>query len=648
VSKGLELRQGQAGGFSVVSPRGPEILVETTIGMNPDQPSDLIASDRKGPGSKAELRVAPRSANGFTVEARWENFTLKRNLKLLPGGHLQWCETWRNVGQENLGLPFRHRVFLRDEAARFRLAGDPETENQTGVAANPTLFLESEKHKGQGLGITLENDWLRVLARMRHKGGVSEIFTADLALRPGATIDFEMTVTAADGDYWPFINSVRERWGVNRGTVERPTFWRIALGKGKTMEERIRNAVGNLGPINFLAWLSHSECFVRPHYEASPVREGRYAKLPRGAPRTAGKTPDLDVEKHLTFEHREQYFEEFGKYVRAAKRGAANARVLCGMHPSINVVYWQLLDRYPYAKDIIIGKNGKPFQDGHYNVAFLNRETVDKDWGVGYFVPREGSVFLKMLLADYVRAMDEYGADGFYTDEFSFNNDARIYSRYDYGRWDGYSAILDEKGRIAKLRSDNTLTSEYGQQRIIDEIEKRGKFLIVNGPAVTRNLNNRVHTVRFCEGGNGVCHWVKTHLSTVPLIYANYGEARRNMSRPNLLKDVRTVLAHGCLHSPSASNLVLDGPDNFITKCHPLTVKTIGPGAIIGKERVITMKSGVFAWPEASAKVRLYVYDRNGDVQNRGNLQVVTAGGGSALKLEVPEDGLVIAESVSE
>ena len=640
---GLRLAQGRAGGFSFGAVDGVELLVETGLGMKRNAVSDLIACDRPRDEAKATVTVS-WEGRGVRVAAVWPDVTLVRTLQIMKG-LLDWKERWTNTSDRILGLPFRHRLFLRGERARFLIAGSEDADTLACVATNPTIFLGSRRRAGDGMGVTMESDWLRLLARLDWSAGVGETYTQDLALPPGGSIDFALTITPVrdGGGYWSFINNVRRRWGVNGGTMDRPFFWNWSGKRSKPTAEGLRKAFGRLGPVAFTAWFIRHP-WIRLGFDQEIVCSGRYPKLPKDAPRAPGATPDLDIDAFLTFAHREAFWKRYAQYTALVHRTLPQSRVIFQMHPAIGIVYAPLAGRWPYAQDAIRTEKGEPFDSAYYNRAFLG-DWVNRGWKAVYHAPRPSSAYLAVLLRDVRRSLDECHADGIYCDEFNWAGARRGYSRYDYSRWDGYSADLDAEGNVVRLKSDSAFTTESAQLQIVRTVRERGGFFLGNGAPALGSVND-LRAMCFTEGGNGPASWSSTHLAAVPLVLGNFGydDARGGHSRRGVFRCVKMVLQHGCIYSPHACNLALDGPDNFVSKLYPITIRTIGPGVIEGKERLITTHSGTFHWPGRDGRATLYMYDRNGELMNRENLPQIRTVADRPLKLIVPPEGLVIAE----
>jgi hypothetical protein len=369
--------------------------------------------------------------------------------------------------------------------------------------------------------------------------------------------------------------------------------------------------------------------------DAYVVRGGNYPKLPEGAPRMPGACPDLDVDAFLTFAHREAYWTALKQEVELIRKAAPNVKLMQMLHPAMEAVYRPLQDRWPIAAEAIMTPEGKVYEADHYSRAWLGDYT-DKDWGVLYYVPRPGSAYLQIIMGEVTRALDEVGLDGMYCDEFSWAFTRTGYSRYDHSRWDGYSADLDENGDVVRLKADGAAVTESCQLRMAGEVLRRGRYFLGNGGSALRSLNS-LPIARFIEGGNGAASWSQGHLSATPLVLGNMGDEK---TREGVFASVRACLQEGCLYSPTAVNLLLDGPDSFVSKLHPMTVREIGPGWIIGEERIATIVSGKFPWPGGS--LRRFAYDAKGELLDAPAVVETLEEGEVEVKVE--EGGMVVVE----
>jgi hypothetical protein len=623
----VQLAHGTGGGFTVRRGAGPELLVETGIGMQPDAVSTLVAEDV----AAAEARLEAWGDAGFRVTFEWPGLALARTVRIADG-LIEWKEQWTNTGDAIRGVPFRHRLFLRGESARFCVGGSADNVALQTSACNPTLYLGSPSQEGSGWGLTAESDWLRLLLGLRGHGGLGELFTETLALAPGKSIELDLTLTpVTESGYWSFVNAVRERWGVNGIAQDRPVFWGYGQpAGGDAPEAKVAQALGNLGPIYVVLgpW-------QRLQPDAYVVRDGRYPKLPEGAPQTPGPCPDLDVRTFLTFRHREAYWTALQQEVELIRRAAPNVKLMQMLHPAMEAVYRPLQDRWPIAAEAIRTPQGNVFEADHYSRAWLG-EYTDRGWGVLYYVPRPGSAYLDQIMGEVTRALDEVGLDGMYCDEFSWAFSRNTYSRYDYSRWDGYSADLDEEGNVLRLKADGAAVTESCQLRMANEVLRRGRYFLGNGGSALRSVNE-LPIARFIEGGNGSTNWTQGHLSATPLVLGNMGD---ETTREGVFASVRACLREGCLYSPTAVNLLLDGPDNFVSKLYPMTVRELGPGWIVGEERIATTVSGQYPWP--GGVVRWYIYDARGQLGDTPAVVETVPPG--EITVKVPEGGLVIVE----
>lgn len=76
-----------------------------------------------------------------------------------------------------------------------------------------------------------------------------------------------------------------------------------------------------------------------------------------------------------------------------------------------------------------------------------------------------------------------------------------------------------------------------------------------------------------------------------------------------------------------------------------MTITEIGPGFIAARERFIARESGVYAWAGVSdGEVEIFAYNEEGIRVQKGTKAKIVNG---SIKLEVPPNGLVIAEKSS-
>ena len=633
----FELAQSKSGGFVMRLPQGLELLVETAVGSNPEEGSILLADDNALKHSMIRPTIQTLGTKGYAIQAAWKNIRLKRVLEI-KNNILVWQDIWTNTGSKTIAIPFHYYVFLRNRASHYYIGGTDLVKSLECSAGNPTIFIEPEKNAGTGLGITAETDWLRLLMGLRVRKGIGEIYSHTLALGAGKSIHFDLTITPVEKDgYWEFINSVRNRWMVNGITMPRPVFWNYKKAKiDGNQEEVIKSSLGHLGPI--IVCIPPWQRFASDLHE---VKAKTYPKLPADKPRAPGNCPDFDVSAYLKFNHREKYWAAFKKEVSLLRKTIPNIKIIQMTHPAMAVVYKPLKERWPMAGDMILLPDGNAFESSVYSKAWLG-DVTKQDWGVLYYVPKVGSPQFENVLSSIKRGLDDIGLDGIYVDEFSFVGLHRGYSRYDYRQWDGYSVDIDGRDQINHFKSDNAFVTIPSQIQIINEVKQRNKFFLGNTPPSSRELN-RINHFRFAEGGNGTHLFPSMHLSICPLILGNLSD---NSSLKVIMEDVRECLKFGTIYSPHDINLLLPGDKNFVCKLYPITVREIGPGWVIGDERIATIISGTYKWLHVKGKINLYYYD------DQGKLSIVKSAipvsDKKTLQIDVLKNGLTIAEMTRE
>jgi len=75
----------------------------------------------------------------------------------------------------------------------------------------------------------------------------------------------------------------------------------------------------------------------------------------------------------------------------------------------------------------------------------------------------------------------------------------------------------------------------------------------------------------------------------------------------------------------------------YMRTMFPITPEELRPGMILGKERIVTNRSGRYGWSDNSA-ADVYVFDGNGLPVEKPDVKTVTEGGRFLIELRLPPD----------
>jgi len=96
------------------------------------------------------------------------------------------------------------------------------------------------------------------------------------------------------------------------------------------------------------------------------------------------------------------------------------------------------------------------------------------------------------------------------------------------------------------------------------------------------------------------------------------------------------ALDRGCLYSWYSSS-VIPIYKTLTEHMFPFTPVELHSGYVIGKERILTNRSGTFGWGDAS-DMDVYVYDDTGRPSRKVAGKIVRRNGKNCVELRLPED----------
>lgn len=487
-------------------------------------------------------------------------------------------DTFKNLTHENLPLMQRHEVGISAQMPMRKIwLGGTSPAGLTGTSsegANPTTFGVTD---GAGLGFLPLNDEFQVHVTNYAADGALGLADNEFVLRPGATYTAEWAIVpVARPDYFDFINAARRFVDANFTIPYCFAFLRAGKLTEKWSDTQFADFIRLKGANLVCAGLS------------SLRYQGHY---PQGIA--------FQLVPH----------DSYKRYVERVRRLAPGVKTSVYFHCYID------------AEDEAAAK----FPDARV----LRSDGGHADYGqpfYGIFFPTEDNAYGRAIRRNVDIILNEIGADGVYWDELEYSAYA-----YHYGEpWDGCSADIDPATlKIRRLKSSVTLLTQSWRVRLIQEIMARGPF-IANGQPRTRTVA-RLKFPRFVETGSiGNCARAQLH-SPIAL-----GDHLTERSEEDAYRNMVTALDYGCVSHWYSDMQVVPGYETIAKYMYPITPMELHEGYIIGKERIVTNRSGLFGWCDASTH-EVHVFDDTGREVSDFKAPRIERGGQAFTELRIGE-----------
>jgi hypothetical protein len=235
----------------------------------------------------------------------------------------------------------------------------------------------------------------------------------------------------------------------------------------------------------------------------------------------------------------------------------------------------------------------------------------------------------EVLARVFEKILDDIGADGIFWDEF-----VRSRVDYSYGHDDGCSADIDpETHRLLCTKGSLALLSLSYRLELVERLQREGRPLVVNGAPLTRTMVDR-HFMAFTETGSlSKCSRM--------LLYAPValGDHLTERSYLDSYRTMHAALDRGCLYAwYQHIHHDCDAPTRYMFPTTPIELR---PGMVLGEERIVTNRSGLFGWGDDSA-FTAHVFDRGGRPTGGFEVPAVTRGGKHYAELRLPEGYMAI------
>ncbi|MBI5684580.1 MAG: hypothetical protein HZC54_05840 [Verrucomicrobia bacterium] len=485
-------------------------------------------------------------------------------------------DTFKNLTNDNLPIMQRHEVTLSLPLKKIWLAGlSPAGLIGTSSAPeNPTTFGVTEK---AGLGLLPLNDEFQVHVSNYAADGVLGLADNQFVLQPGKSYTAEWAIVpVARPDNFDFINAARRLLDANFTIPYCFAFLRGGPLTEKWPDEQFANFI-KLKSANLVC-----DSIMYPTYK------GHY---------THG----------MSFQYVSH--DSYKRYVERVRRLAPQAKSCVYFHCFINAEE-DAAKKFPEAR--VLRSDGS---HADYGQPFY-----------GIFFPTESNAYGRAIRRNVDIILNDIKADGVYWDELEYSAYA-----YHFGEpWDGCSADIDAKTmKIRRLKSSVTLLSQLWRVALIKEIMARGPF-IANGQPHTRTVA-QLKFPRFCETGSiSNCTRAQLH-SPIAL-----GDHLTERSEEDAYRNMVAALDYGCVSHWYGDQTVIPAYETITKFMYPITPVELHEGYLIAKERILTNRSGLFGWGDAS-KHEVHVYDDTGREVPSFKVPTVERDGATFTELRIGE-----------
>ena len=512
---------------------------------------------RELPGARIEIGIGGEKyavASRFStpvpawVDGENEFFGHQRRIEKRAEAILVF-DTFTNLTSENLPLMHRHEIDLAGQDASVWLAGlkRPTGTGSSSDSANPTSYAATG---AAGIGLIALDDAFRLHIKNEAPGGGIGLVDANLALKPGATYTAEWAIVPTErGDYWPFLNACRRLVDANFTIPGAFAFMRASQLTEPWSDEKTRDFIRFKDAMYACASIGS---YGGRYAHGTAFQHVSHDAYREAFARRSRLVPEV---KNLV------YFHCFLDTTDGAAEAFADSRTLLSNGEQANY--------------------GKPFQR-----LFFPTQTNSYGAAVGKNV-------------DII--LDEIGATGVYWDEHEYSS-----RKFHYGEpWDGVSCDIDPKRMtIGRLKSSVTLISEPWRLALARRILERGP-LVGNGVPRTRAMAALTFPC-FVETGS-ITNCTRAHLySPIAL-----GDHLTERSEEDAYGTMLAALDFGCVYHWYNDILVIPTHHHLTRYMYPITPLELHAGFVIGKERIVTNRSGLFGFGD-TARHEVHVFDHEG------------------------------------
>lgn len=599
--------------FGIQLRRGKDLFYIDTFLSYPNGGKNMLSTagapilKKKEPEWKPQVKI---DGDTITVTAQGKYYSLVRKL-ICKENVVHVRDTIKSLSNDILGIIYNNYLVTGTipKAIYKHGALEPITPwkgNHDYPATNSTMFVQLAQG---GLGLFVEDNIFKLQCEYSVKGNLLNYTTEHLGFAPHSEYTLEWNLyPLQEGDYFDFINQVRDYLGVNNHTIPGAISWPINIKDNAVKKQYM----ANLGfKIPAIYWFDYDSFDPQ-----DATTEQRLAPCFR------------EYQKHKAFDPAmKPVFMWQNNYTRCNYKDMKEP-----FFPDSCVIE-------PDGTRAIKSLGWRSGQNGYFTERYFHVDNTYYKYAM--------EVLPKMLEKDIT---------GIYFD--TPNHIQKAYSRFTYDRWDNHTVDIDPvKYTVTRKYADLCLISGPARINIAKLITASGKYMYYNNPPLLKEMMKVPNCVYMIEGDT-VLQLGTLHL-TVPLAFGEhseynspykplYGRRKTWLGAEDFMDDICWKIRNGVLYNAyrppfgqkgeKVSSAVLDH-EYPLAYMYPITVTDIHAGWIRGKERIITIDSGTFGWKNTEkTNIELRLFDKTGRNIYTENL----SSGNGMFKINVPKKGMAI------
>ena len=546
----------------------------------------------------AQSKPVTWTGSGYSVSRRLE----KRD------DHVQVFDTISNTGKELVGVILENRLALPAPAKELFLAGRPaigETSSRD-QPAHPTALAVWPDY---AVGLVAEDDIFRVHSRVFSEPNTIGLSDPNLGIAPGKSHTLEWSIYPQPaGDYWSVINAIRRNWGSNFQMKAAHYDANGSTSRRTPEEQRAYVTERDMAiAISTQTSFTAEEVKTIPAIAADPV----LSSLPPGIPSWVSPLAEgtaIPMAKHWN--------ETAERWIALNHSAYPPVQSLIYIDPNICS---EPGAAEKYADSKVMDASGKHLVTPFYYPLYLYLPTLKSSYG-------------KALMETVKFIVHDMNADGLYMDEFSSGSvPAYIY----HTDWDGASVEIDPATHALQgQKSSSVLLQQPWRDMMIKYLRAHGKTIVANTNPATRTAVD--WKVQFFSETNSYSSAIEAQLAS-PWALANHNA---DFSRASQAEMARNILDYGSLPCIYGWPDAPQHPD-FPALMYPTTPEELRAGMVLGKERIVTNRSGRYGWRDGSAAT-VYVFDGVGNLVEEPDAKTVMEGKRNFIDLRMPSDNFAI------